>query len=258
MALVIQKENPMNRSQKAIKAATFLPAFFILAALTVSNSSVKAEGRLYDDLLAPGLYNGTFIFTIEHTWNRPAENVPMNYFSLRAEGVMGTIRFNVNRDGAVSGNSIRIPSFKYDVVNSLTITVPEGSQGTYNCTGNSSYAAGMGTASVGSGSSGAPPLIPGNVSFYTKPIKINPGDPWGRVSLIGKCPGKGDSKGFIEAVKGDINGLPASPWTFIINWTGFQSAGGSCSTASWQVVHHSISCNWAAYSGGYKRKTAPG
>jgi hypothetical protein len=258
MAFGIQQENPMNRNQKAIKAAAWLPAFFILAALTFSHSPVRAESRQYDDSLAPGVYKGTFIFTIEHTYNRPAEGVPVNYFSLRAEEVMGTIRFSVDGAGVITGNSIRIPSFNYNAVNSQTITVPEGSQGEYNCTGNSSYAAGMGTASVGSGSSGAPPLIPGNFSFYTKPIKIKPGDPWGRVSLIGKCPGKGDSKGFTEAVKGDINALPASPWVFTVNWQSLQSAGGSCSTASWQVVDHSITCSWAAYSGGYTRKTAPG
>jgi hypothetical protein len=248
----------MNRHRTAIHPATWLPALLFLAALTVSPSPARAEARLQDNTLAPGLYKGTFIFTIEHTYNRPSEGVPMNYFSLKAENVMGTIRFSVDRDGSITGNSIRIPSFTYNAVNSQTITVPEGSQGEYNCTGNSSYAAGMGTASVGSGSSGAPPLIPGNVGFYTLPVKIKPGDPWGRVSLIGKCPGKGDSKGFTEAVKGDINALPASPWIFSVNWQGFQSAGGSCSTDSWNVVDHSITCNWAAYSGGYTRKTAPG
>lgn len=251
----------MNRNQKAIKAAVWLPAFFILAALTVSHSPVRAESRLYDGSLAPGLYKGTFIFTIEHTYNRPAEGVPVNYYSLRADEAMGSMRFNVSEDGTVPGVNVRIPSFRYDVVSEQTVEVPEGSQGEYHCTGNAFYGAGVGTASGGSGSSGAPPLIPGNYDFFAKPVKFNAGDPWGRGSVIGKCPSV-DSKiligKFIEGVKADINSLPATPWTFKVTWQGFQSAGGTCTTASWQTADHSITCYWAAYSGGYKRKTAPG
>jgi hypothetical protein len=168
------------------------------------------------------------------------------------------MRFSVNEDGAVPGISIRIPGFPYNVVYSQTVVVPEGSQGEYHCTGSSGYAAGVGSASGGSGSSGAAPLSSTPFDFYTKPIKLSPGDPWGRVSMTGKCPGGADSKKFTDGVKADFTALPASPWTFKATWQGFQSAGGTCSATSWQIPGRSFSCHWAAYSGGYKRKTAPG
>jgi len=248
----------MNRIQKATKATAWLPALLILAGLTVTNSTVRAEGRRYDDSLAAGMYNGTFAFTVEHTYDAPTQEMPMNYYSLRAEEVVGTIRFRADGNGKVSGISVRVPSFNYNVVASQTVTVPKDSQGEWNCTGSSSYAAGMGTVSGGSGLMGAPPLVPASFDFYTKPVKFDPGDPWGRVSLTGKCPVKGDSKAFIEMVKWDINSLPSNPWTFKTTWQGFQSAGGTCSNGSWLTANRSISCNWAAYSGGYRRKTAPG
>jgi hypothetical protein len=162
----------------------------------------------------------------------------------------------VHEDGTVPGVKIRIPGFHYDVVSQQTVDVPEGYQGEYHCTGNSFYGAGEGTASGGSGSSGPPPLIPGD--FFSKPVKFNAGDPWGRGSMIGKCPGKVDSKKWVEGIKADINSLPSSPFTFQVTWHGVQSASGTCRTYSWETAYRSITCNWAAYSGGYKRKTAPG
>lgn len=246
----------MNHNPFFQKAASFLLFFLIAAILAPQNSPVQAATIHFKDPLAAGTYNGTIIFTLDHTYNKSAPGVPVNYYSLRGEGT-GTIRFRAGENGTVSGMSIRISPIRYNVAGSQVMTVPPGSQGEYNCTGNSSYGAGVASASGGSGASGAPPLVPGEFDFFTKPIKLNPGDPWGRVSLTGKCPGKPDHKTFVNSIKIDLNSLPAEPWRFEVTWQGFQSAGGTCSVAAWSMGDRSFSCFWAAYSGGYKRKTAP-
>ncbi len=240
----------MNHYPYILKSAIILLFFSVLAASTVSGSPVQASGRLKDKTLSPGIYDGTFIFTIEHTYNKPVEGVmPTNYYSLLAKEARGSIRFRANEYGVVKGVSIRFPQFRYDVVQSQFLTVPKGSQGEYHCTGNNAYAVGKGTASGGSGQSGAPPLSPTPSDFWTKPVKLNAGAVSGRVRLIGKCPGKADNKKFIEGIKWDINSLPATPWTFKITWLGVDgsSASGTCSTDSWVTAEHSISCSWTAW-----------
>jgi hypothetical protein len=208
--------------------------------------------------LSTGVYNGTFIFTIEKAYNKTAQYVPVNSYSLRAEDAMGTIGFRVTEDGAIPGISIRIPAFNYTADYSQVIIVPKNSQGTYNCTGGSGHAAGVATASGGTGSTGGPPLSNTSFDFYTKSITFDPGDPWGRVSLTGKCPDKPDPKSWIEAVKVDFKAPSSTPFTFQVTSQGLQSASGTCSTDGWKTADRSISCYWAAYSNGYKRKTAPG
>ncbi len=248
----------MKRYPHILRLLPILFSVFIFAVPAVSSSPVQALGRLEDDRLYPGTYNGTFIFTIEHTYNKPTQDMPTNYYSLRAEDAVGLMRFRANEYGVVAGVQIRFSPFRYNAVNSQFLKVPEGSQGEYHCTGNNAYAAGVGTASGGSGLSGAPPLNPTPRDFWTKPVKLDSGDPFGQVSLIGKCPGKADRNVFINAVKLDINSLPATRWIFTVTWTGYASAGGTCSTESWTTANRSITCYWAAYTGGYKRKTAPG
>lgn len=248
----------MSRNPPTFKAAACLLAFLILSASTISGPPIRAADRLYDVPLSTGVYNGTFIFTIEKTYNKSTQEMPTNSYSLRAEDVMGTIRFRVTEDGTIPGISIRIPAFQYTADYSQVLIVPKNSQGTYNCTGGSGHAGGVATASGGSGSTAAPPLSGTPFDFYTKPVKFDPGDPWGRVSLTGKCPDKPDSKKYTEAVKVDFNAPRSTPFTFQVTSQGLQSASGTCSTDGWKTADRSISCYWAAYSNGYKRKTAPG
>ena len=74
----IQRENPMDRRRRMLKAAACLPAFFILAGLTAFAPPGRAQDGLTATILPAGTYDGTFTFNLDHTYNEPQQMMPMN------------------------------------------------------------------------------------------------------------------------------------------------------------------------------------
>jgi hypothetical protein len=186
--------------------------------------------------LYPGLYVGVFTFNINHTFNTPVPpNIKENYYSLEVPAGVGEIRFAVETKGTIRNIQIKVESFSYGVVSSLSVDYPD-----MPCKGYVAHGGGMANLIK----SGAMPPAAMGTKFMSSPMKIDPGKPWGFATSVGDCGGNPPKDSFKEAILADFNAMPASPWEFTPEFIEDDSISGTCTSAIWTTVDRSIDCIW--------------
>ena len=205
--------------------------------LTLTASSLSAHAAQSPAKFKPGTYTGIFFFSFKHTFNQSSENIITNYYDLQSSNAaMGNLKFSVEKNGIIREVRVKINPFYYNVVGSLQAKTDDSCKG-YNASG-----VGLGTARTASGSSKPPTL-----SIQSSDIKMVSGAVLGFASPIGDCGGNPPADTFINAVRADIDSLPASPWEFTATVVHDKWAAGTCTTSSWQVADRSFDCVWQVF-----------
>jgi hypothetical protein len=193
------------------------------------------------DQLPPGRWRGNFLFNLDHTWDASQTNL-VNYYSLRSEIVVGTLIFQVARNGQISYSRIIIHEFPYTVVSSLI----DSRFADNPCKGYNAFGGGMGTVRLSTQTVPAPSLGP-TVLINVPSVAFSAGTTWEQVSVVGDCGGEPPSKTLDSALQADFGLLSASNWTFTATAVHKTWMAGSCLATSWTTENRSVNCWWSAW-----------
>jgi hypothetical protein len=209
----------------------------VMVVALAAGSPVRASAGLSG--IPPGDYAGVVIFTLVHSWDLRSPTFPVNNYSLIIDG-KGSIRFTAHSDGSFSQLSLTVPSISY-VVTGQEVFGPDTDG---PCKGFSELGGGIGSIS-------APPgLIPSGTiagELYTPAVKLNPGETWGEIQSDGDCSAQVAVGAFIEAIKYDIDSMPADRWDFTTDSRFTTKLAGTCTTELWLIAQRSMTCFWQAF-----------
>jgi hypothetical protein len=213
--------------------------FIMILSLTASGFPTPDKQNL--DKFASGTYTGTFFFSFKHSFNQSSEAVEINYYDLESGygNPMGNIKFSVGKDGVIRNVRIKINPFHYNIVSTLIAKTELSCKG-YNASG-----VGFGWASVSATASKPPSLVPNTIQ--SPDIKLKSGGVVGFTSAIGDCGGNPPADSFINAIRYDIDSLPATPWDFTPTVIDKKWAAGTCTTWVWQTPDRSFECYWQVF-----------